>query len=261
MDRRRFVGGVAGSFLLMAAGGGLAQTAPSPTVQPAPSSAPVPTAEKAAEKPTTVLVFGDSMADGVWGGLARAMVRDTSIKLIRKGRNGTGLARPDVYDWPAKLPELLDQDIPDLAIVSFGLNDRQDNFAEGRRQHYFRSDAWRQAYVERIESILKSLSDRKVRTVWVGLPVMRDPKVSKDAEYLNSIYAEVVPKHGATFFSIWDLSSDEKKEYSSYSKGADGRMRPFRNDDGMHFTMGGYDVVARELWKTVTGLQLAHVSP
>ncbi|MFD2265088.1 DUF459 domain-containing protein [Lacibacterium aquatile] len=210
-------------------------------------------------KQTTVLVFGDSMADGLWGGLTRALVRDNSIKLLRRGKNGTGLARPDVYDWPAALPQMLEQEPPSVAIVSFGLNDRQDSFFEGRRQHYYKTDAWKQTYIERIEAILKPLADKKIKTIWVGLPIMRDPKVSKDAEYLNALYADVVAKHGATFFPLWELSVDENHEYTSHGRGSDGRLRPFRNDDGMHFTMGGYDILARELLKTISVQQLARV--
>jgi hypothetical protein len=210
-------------------------------------------------KQTTVLVFGDSMADGLWGGMTRALSRDNSLKLLRRGKNGTGLARPDVYDWPAALPAMLEQEPPAVAVVSFGLNDRQDSFFEGRRQFYYKTDAWRQTYVERIEAILKPLAEKKIKTYWVGLPIMRDPKVSKDAEYLNAIFAEVVPKHGATFFPLWDLSVDENHEYTSHGRGSDGRLRPFRNDDGMHFTMGGYDILARELLKTLSVQQLARV--
>lgn len=210
-------------------------------------------------KQTTVLVFGDSMADGLWGGMTRALSRDNSFKLLRRGKNGTGLARPDVYDWPASLPAMLDQEPPTVAVVSFGLNDRQDSFFEGRRQYYYKTDAWKQTYIERIEAILKPLAERKIKTYWVGLPIMRDPKVSKDAEYLNAIFADVVPKHGATFFPLWELSVDENHEYTSHGRGSDGRLRPFRNEDGMHFTMGGYDILARELLKTLSVQQLARV--
>lgn len=209
----------------------------------------------------TILIFGDSMADGVWGGLTRALIRDASIKLVRRGKNGTGLARPDVYDWPANLPALLETEKPDIAIVSFGLNDRQDTFADGRRQHYFRTDAWKASYNERIQAILTPLADKQIPTFWVGLPIMRDAAVSKDAEFLNGLYEPAVRAAGATFFPIWDLSTDGTHDYTTHVKGADGRLRALRNDDGMHFSPAGYDLLAQSLLQKLTPIIKAAKAP
>lgn len=209
----------------------------------------------------TILIFGDSMADGLWGGLTRALTRDPSVKLIRRGKNGTGLARPDVYDWPASLPGLLDAEKPDVAILSFGLNDRQDTFAEGRRQHYFRTDAWRVTYIERIQAILAPLKERHIPTFWVGLPIMRDSGASKDAEYLNGLYAPAVAAAGATFFPIWDMSVDSNRDYASHTKGADGRMRSLRTEDGMHFSAAGYDLLAQALLQKLAPMVRVATAP
>lgn len=209
----------------------------------------------------TILIFGDSMADGVWGGLTRALIRDTSIKLIRRGKNGTGLARPDVYDWPANLPALLEAEKPDIAIVSFGLNDRQDTFAGGRREHYFRTEAWKTSYIERIQAILTPLKDKQIPTFWIGLPIMRDAAVSKDAEFLNGLYEPAVIAAGATFFPIWELSTDGTHDYTTHIKGTDGRLRSLRNDDGMHFSPAGYDLLAQALLQKLTPIIKAAKAP
>lgn len=223
------------------------------------SADPAVTAPSPASK--TILIFGDSMADGLWGGLTRALIRDPRVKLIRRGKNGTGLARPDVYDWPAALPGLLDTEKPDVVILSFGLNDRQDTFADGRRQFYFRTEAWRSSYIERVQAILAPLRERHIQTIWVGLPIMRDSTVSKDAEYLNSLYEPAVAAAGATFFPIWDMSVDSNRDYASHTKGADGRMRSLRSDDGMHFSPAGYDLLAQALLQKLAPTMRAATTP
>ncbi len=209
----------------------------------------------------TILIFGDSMADGLWGGLTRALVRDPTVKLLRRGKNGTGLARPDVYDWPASLPTLLDTEKPDVVILSFGLNDRQDTFADGRRQFYFRTDAWRASYSERIQAVLTPLKERHIPTIWVGLPIMRDAAVSKDAEYLNGLYEPAVRAAGATFFPIWEMSVDGNRDYTSHTKGPDGRMRTLRTEDGMHFSPAGYDLLAQALLQKLAPMVRVATSP
>jgi uncharacterized protein len=211
--------------------------------------------------PKTILIFGDSMADGLWGGLARALLRDPTVKLIRRGKNGTGLARPDVYDWPASLPSLLDAEKPDAVILSFGLNDRQDTFAEGRRQFYFRTEAWRMSYSERIQALLAPLQARHIPTIWVGLPMMRDAVVSKDADYLNGLYQPAVLAAGATFFPIWEISADANRDYASHVKGPDGRMRALRAEDGMHFSPAGYDLLAQALLQKLAPMVRVATSP
>lgn len=237
-------------FSLIAVVWAFALSLPGAAASQAGSGEAPPAASSPAQK--TILIFGDSMADGVWGGLTRALIRDPSIKLIRRGKNGTGLARPDVYDWPAHLPALLETEKPDIAIVSFGLNDRQDLFAEGRRQHYFRTEAWKSEYLERIQAILAPLHDRHIPTVWVGLPIMRDAVVTKDAEYLNGLYEPAVTAAGASFFPIWALSTDGTQDYTTHIKGADGRLRALRNEDGMHFSPAGYDLLAQALLHKLT---------
>ncbi len=209
----------------------------------------------------TILIFGDSMADGLWGGLTRALLLDPTVKLIRRGKNGTGLARPDVYDWPASLPSLLEAEKPDVVILSFGLNDRQDTFAEGRRQFYFRTEAWRTSYSARIQALLAPLQARHIPTIWVGLPIMRDAAVSKDAEFLNGLYQPAVLAAGATFFPTWDMSADTNRDYASHTKAPDGRVRALRAEDGMHFSPAGYDLLAQALLQKLAPMVRVATSP
>lgn len=251
VQRRGFLG-IATAWAVVASltGGAWAETGSGETPSPTASSAQ-----------KTILIFGDSMADGVWGGLTRALIRDTSIKLVRRGKNGTGLARPDVYDWPANLPALLETEKPDIAIVSFGLNDRQDTFAAGRREHYFRTEAWKTSYIERIQTILTPLKEKQIPTFWIGLPIMRDATVSKDAEFLNGLYEPAVVAAGASFFPIWDLSTDGTHDYTTHVKGADGRLRSLRNEDGMHFSPAGYDLLAQALLQKLNPMIKAAKAP
>ena len=60
-------------------------------------------------------------------------------------RIGTGLARPDVYDWPGAISREMATANPDVVILIFGANDDQDMEADGHRVP-LQSDAWQQEY-------------------------------------------------------------------------------------------------------------------
>src|SRR3954464_5020885 len=80
--------------------------------------------------PATVAFVGDSMADGLWGAFFRLTGNQhcspDELALIRDARNGTGLARPDHFDWNAELDAVVAKSTPALMFASIGLNDEQD---------------------------------------------------------------------------------------------------------------------------------------
>src|ERR1700754_2558410 len=80
--------------------------------------------------PATVAFVGDSMADGIWGAFFRLTGNQKcspdELSLIRDAKNGTGLARPDHFDWTAELDTIVKTSAPTLMFASLGLNDGQD---------------------------------------------------------------------------------------------------------------------------------------
>lgn len=192
----------------------------------------------------TVAVFGDSMAEGIWGGIFRKLQRNHRFEVLRRARHSTGLSRPDYYDWQQALDAFLDQDPIDAAVVSVGLNDIQALYVEGSRSYRFGTEAWDRAYRERVEALMDRLHRRNIPTFWIGLPIMRNEDRNSDVEHLNAIYRESASAHGVTFIPTWQITVDDHGGFSSYLRDDEGRSRLMRANDGVHFTPRGYDMLA-----------------
>jgi hypothetical protein len=198
--------------------------------------------------PRTIVVFGDSQAQGVAGAMQRLAFHDRSIHIVDKSVPGTALSQKQQFDWVATVEQFLATTHPDAAIIMFGGNDRMSVRTEaGGHAVAFKTDAWKELYVERLDQILKDLAAAHVPVVWLGQPIAREPTYSGDMAYLNSIYAEAVPNNGATWMPLWDVVTDETGAYAPYGKGIDGETKRLRLDDGIHFTPAGYDIVAQKL--------------
>ena len=63
-----------------------------------------------------VTVAGDSISVGLGSAIRTALVDDAVVKVI--GEEGTGLARPDRFDWPARLAELAREFPPQVLVFS-----------------------------------------------------------------------------------------------------------------------------------------------
>ncbi|MBF0130501.1 MAG: DUF459 domain-containing protein, partial [Alphaproteobacteria bacterium] len=198
-------------------------------------------------KPFTLVVIGDSLADGLWGGLFRVLQRDTTLIVLRRARNGTGLSRPDRFDWFKALDRILEEDTPDGVLIAFGLNDRQDMLDEPRRRILLRSEEWTRVYSGRVAALIRHLTGKGIAVYWAGLPVMRDEAVSDDMRHLNEIYRKTAEENGARFFPLWDVSANAEGRFESYFKDDEGMTHRYRADDGIHFTSVGYDRLIKTL--------------
>src|SRR5205814_1747950 len=77
----------------------------------------------------------------------------------------------------------------------------------------FRTDRWRELYGKRIEDFLVKLKDKNVPIFVVGMPSMRNPKLSTDVVYLNEILAERTRKVGGYYVDVWDGFVNETGDF------------------------------------------------
>lgn len=235
-----------------------ASSAPSQPTDTATNTFPAATPTPATV--VTIAVIGDSMADGFWGGLYRLTHNNRAINLLQLGKNGTGLGHPAKYDWIKAMPEIVAQGKPDIAIIALGINDRGSLILpDGNKAVTFGNDRWKQVYGQRIDAILAPLQMAHIRTFWIGLPVMRDEAANADAKFLNSQIAEAASRNGIAYLPLWDVIGSGDA-YAAFGKDQDGRDRQLRQDDGIHYTMSGYDLLAAKLMATlqpaITDIQL-----
>ena len=152
-----------------------------------------------------VTVAGDSIAFGLGSELRSVVPDDVDVKVIAEG--GTGLARPDKFDWPDRLAQLADDFPPTTLVFSVGSNDRQD-IADSDGSvtvPLSNTEEWDAEYSARLGAAFDAFEGTGTNVVWVGQVRTQDPKV---AEYNRHIH-QLATEQAATrpWVKVADLSS------------------------------------------------------
>jgi len=186
-----------------------------------------------------IVVLGDSMAEGLSDGLYRAFEEDPTLDVIQQAKNRTGFVNPEKYDWNGEVDQILKDGNYHVAVVMFGAGEAQPIRKDGQTLKVG-TEEWREAYGQRVETFIRKLRGANLATYWVGLPVMRSPNQSEDAQKLNDVFREKAFVNGAKFVETWDGFVDEQGRYSAYGPDMQGNNKRLRANDGVHFTMRGY---------------------
>jgi hypothetical protein len=185
-----------------------------------------------------IVVLGDSLGDGLWAGLYRAFQEDATLEFLQRSKKSTGFARTDRYDWNKEIDQIIKDDNYHVAVVMFGANEGQSIKEDGKVLK-FGTEEWREAYGKRVEKIIKKLRAANIATYWVGLPVMRSPGQTSNAEKLNDVFRERAFINGAKFIDTWEGFVDDSGRYSAYGPDMSGKVKRLRANDGVHFTRRG----------------------
>lgn len=195
-----------------------------------------------APPPVTIVVFGDSLAEGLWGSLYRRFARARDVRIVNATRASTGF-NADAYD--EALDRVLARGRIDLLIVQTGANDRQRAISlDGRGIARFGSPRWHSYYSQRLTYFLARAQRRGVAVLWVGLPVMRDAPYDRGMRLIGRLHRDHAERHGAQFLDIARFTADPEGAFVEKLAAAPGRVRRFRHEDGVHFWEWGYDRVA-----------------
>ncbi|MBJ6126481.1 SGNH/GDSL hydrolase family protein [Microvirga splendida] len=212
-------------------------------------STPPPAAVAKQEKPkvdpsTHVVVFGDALARYARQGLDAHFDDDQDVAVVSKVRSDTNLVRSDPADWPNFIKATLDGgQKTSVAVVMLGTNDRQ-SIRDGDESVEPLSDRWRELYRQRVDAITGVLKERKVPFVWIGLPPMKNSKISDDLVAMNEIYKESVQRNGGVYVDIWPGFVDEDNRYTAVGPDVDGDPTKLRTNEGVFFTRAGARKVA-----------------
>jgi hypothetical protein len=195
-------------------------------------------------RPLRLYIAGDSMAQ-VFGQSMVNLSEGTGLVLASLDYHvSSGLSRPDYFDWPQRLIDMLVEKRPDAVVALFGANDAQD-VKYGGQVLKVDSMAWRSLYQRRVGEAMELLTRSGRRVYWVGNPIMRDKLYRARIAMMDRIYAAEAKKHpGVTYVSTWALMADEKGSYAESLRGEDGVPVLLRNADGIHLTRAGGDRMA-----------------
>lgn len=200
-----------------------------------------------AGKTRTVALVGDSMmAVGLSSMVLREALRYKDLTIVKTFKSGTGLARPEMFDWQTEYPAMLRDARPDVVVVAIGANDGQ-GFVEDGVVYPFGSDGWKRIYQARVQSFLAMLELGGATVVWLGLPPMKSDAYEERISLVNRIdYAVVHASPQAVWFSTAALVGDESGRFQDFGT-VHGQMARLRQPDGIHLSDDGASLVVAKL--------------
>ena len=236
------------------------QAAPPPVQQPqqrqprqqAPQASLPPPKPEVEKSPTAtrLAVFGDSLAVDLSKALERLYAEDPNLVVIDQSVGNSGFVRQDYFNWDTAIAEQIAADSFDLAIVSIGVNDRQELSVNGETLAPL-SNGWNSAYQARIGSFLNQLRAARKPVIWVGLPPMSKADYSAAMGQINNLQRLASFSGGAEFLDIYERFLGEDGKYSSYGPDVTGQNARMRKDDGIHFSSAGADKLAFYLSQSI----------
>ena len=192
----------------------------------------------------SVLLLGDSMMKAIAPTLEQKFAA-AGCEAKTSAAIGTGLARLDLYDWVAKVPELGKANV---AVVMMGANDNQPmRTAGGIVKHG--TPEWQTEYTARVVNFLSALQKSGVKAVvWVELPAMREEKLNADVQGINAAAKAGVSQCGQTWYETRLMFSKTPDcAYSAYVIQGSGMPLHIRAEDGIHINRKGADMLADKL--------------
>ncbi|MBN9020745.1 MAG: DUF459 domain-containing protein, partial [Rhizobiales bacterium] len=204
---------------------------------------PVVAVEEKDPNARKILVIGDFVGSGISSGLDQALAKEPRLVVIESTKDSSGLFRSDVYDWNKALLGVLNEENPDLVVVSLGANDRQD-LRVGEDRHPIRSEPWQAAVESRIDGLTDTLKVYGRPFFWVSAPPLRGEDAMSDIAYLNGLVEPRVTKAGGFYVDVWNGFTNASGQYITTGPDIEGQVKALRTSDGIGFTSVGKQKLA-----------------
>ena len=198
--------------------------------------------------PLKVAIAGDSLSITPGESLINLSPATGSIATIGSvdGHISTGLARLEVFNWPAHLSEVISAGGLDAVVLTLGSNDDQNLTGDGGVGPLL-SPEWETEYRRRVGGLMDLVNTKGATLFWVAIPPMSND-VRYDTRYkpMNEIVrSEAAKRPGKVVLVETDpVLTFLGSGYAQYLPTADGGFIQIRTGDGIHFTRAGGDLVA-----------------
>lgn len=200
-------------------------------------AAPSTPVEKS-ENAKVALVVGDFLAHALAEGLEDAFIDLPGVRVVKVSKPSSGLVRDDHFDWPERLPELIEEHDPAVVLLTLGGNDGQGIRVDGKLVPKG-TEEWAAAYRERAEEIARTVTRAGRPLVWVGAPPFRQRKLNADMVDINRHIEGAAKTTGAAYVDVWDGFTDQNGAYVRSGPDVEGRAVRLRTKDGLNFTNAG----------------------
>jgi lysophospholipase L1-like esterase len=214
------------------------RTVPTKVVS-APRTPRLPTAAA----PVTVWLAGDSMIGELANAFIGHVTGNAAVRAFEDMQIGTGLARPDVYNWPAAVAkELQQKQPPDVVVLTFGANDDQDMMAGS---HYLvrATPAWQAEYAHRVALVMNEVAGSGRLLVWVEVPPVARPRLQQTDQIIDRILRQQAATHHGVLLVDPGRVVAPGGHFTQYLPAPGGQQVQVRDPDGVHVTPAGADRV------------------
>lgn len=228
-------------------------TAPA-TTQPEVAGPPTAT------DPAVMLIAGDSDA-GAFGPYLTTLMDDTGIVRTELDyKVSSGLARPDFFDWPAHLAQVLPAVDPDIVVMTLGGNDSQGlSIADGTfiaqspTGDPSKDAEWRAEYGKRVGAVMDQVLADGRTLIWVGIPNDDNDDVTTRLRVQDEVAkAEAAKRADVVFVDTWNIFSGKEGGWAEYHVDPrDGQGKKVRASDGFHLNTTGAEILALEISSAV----------
>jgi hypothetical protein len=196
-----------------------------------------------ASDPLRMLVTGDSMTESVGpaiaGSAGRAMRTETDTRF------GTGLVRPDFFDWAAYARTQVAERDPEAVVVAMGGNDGQGFTMPDGAILSAGTPEWVEEYRRRAIVVMQIWTGGgKRRVYWMSMPPARSSQLDDYYRKINEAVADAARRvPGVTYVDVAGRLSDNGR-YNDYLRDDSGNTVLARTRDGVHLTLDGARMAA-----------------
>jgi hypothetical protein len=219
-------------------------------------------------KPYSGLIRYESKGDLEWSSVARDIINaekpTVAVMMLGLSDRGPIRDRPNAkaVPAPAQQPETpsAQPPAPDPENAESQIAAPEPPKGRGSSSEY-RSEVWAEIYSKRIAETIAAMKGKGVPVIWVGLPIIRGPKATSDAAYLNDLYRAQAEKAGAIYVDVWDGFVDEGGKFASFGPDVDGQTRRLRAQDGVYFTKYGARKLAHYVEREIRRVMSSRALP
>ena len=196
----------------------------------------------------SVLITGDSMMQYI-GMIASQNYPKLGLKVLDLSKQSTGLLYKKSHNWAQVIKDTLAQnkDIKLLAML-IGANDPWGRSINGKF-YELNSSEWREFYARRVDEIYKIAKTSNVKVLWLSLPCMQKTDYAKKIELLNEIYKSVSEQNGQIFINTSEYLCQNDNFLTHLN--INGKRSKIRQDDGIHISKIGSQILADEILKRI----------
>ena len=196
----------------------------------------------------SVLITGDSMMQYI-GMIASQNYPKLGLKVLDLSKQSTGLLYKKSHNWAQVIKDTLakNKDIK-LLVMLIGANDPWGRSINGKF-YELNSSEWREFYARRVDEIYKIAKASNVKVLWLSLPCMQKTDYAKKIKLLNEIYKDVSEQNRQIFINTSEYLCQNDNFLTHLNK--NGKRSKIRQDDGIHISKAGSQILADEILKRI----------